>query len=355
MKNQGGVSLTVARDVVEFFSRMSDGAQGAEIVSAQQKAVRQLNALSEREACVRNAQLKGWYEEWLAKWQARNGTNAKPRRNPFPARGALNFSAVDFRSVLGCADKLLSVYFDTSEKWGNTVRGRYVLSVARALEILDSPDAHTYGCVMVAPGFNFAYDPIKRHSLWSRLVAEKERFVAEGVWPDTIEALKQELSSMPSYTISDCLKGNARALVMLSVLAKLMVGCAKDEPAVWERDTLFNVYEHVLSASVRLYDVPYPFHLDAKVDYFRLGRTHMRQCNMVSDYVDAKYYDSSEAALFAGFVTYYIQKRDDRRTVWKAIAGNERMAKFFTPVLQMEIAKAIERDRPRRETNTHER
>lgn len=351
MKQQG-MSRSGAREVVNFFSGLSTGR-----VSTPQKMVmvELLNELSEREACVRNSQLKGQYEEWLAQWQARNGTNAKPRRNPFPARGALNFSVVDFRSVLGCADKLLSVYFDTSEKWGNTVRGRYVLSVARALEIMGSSEAHTYGTVMVAPGFNFAYDPIKRHSLWSRLVAERERFVAEGVWPDSIEALKRELSSKPSYTISDCLKGNARALVMLSVLAKLMVGCAKDEPAVWERDTLFNVYEHVLSASVRLYDVPYPFHLDAKVDYFRLGRTHMRQCNMVSDYVDAKYYDSSEAALFAGFVMYYIQKRDDRRTVWKAIAGNERMAKFFTPVLQMEIAKAIERDRPRRETNTHER
>lgn len=349
---QRGLSRRDAREVVNFFSGLSTGC-----VSTPQKIVmvERLNELSAREACFRNAQLKGRYEEWLAQWQARNGTNAMPRRNPFPARSALNFSAVDFRSVLGCADKLLSIYFDTSEEWGNTVRGRYVLSVARALEILDSPDAHTYGCVMVAPGFNWAYDKIKRQSLRSQLVAEKERFVAEGAWTTDVELLKRELAAKPSFTLSDCLNGNARALVMLAVLALIMVGCARVEPAVWERDTLFNVYEHVLSATARAYDMPYPFHLDAKVDFWRLGRTHGRQTNMVADYVDAKYYDSSEEAVFAGFVVYYIQKRADRRAVWKAIANNDRMSKFFAPALQMEIARAIETDGPRRGHNTHER
>lgn len=343
MKKLGNISRTVARDVVEFFSRLSGAAlNGVDIVSSQQKLVRQLNALSEREACVRNAQLKGRYEEWLAQWQARNGTNAMPRRNPFQIRNAIDYSRIDFREVCGCADKLFAVYLDNGGMWGGIVQDRYVVSVSRALEILNSPEAHKYGCVQLVSGFNWAYDPLKRNSLWSRLQMEKKMFVEQGLWPDDIEALKRKLSERPSFTISDCLGGAGRALIMLAVLARIMVVCAKNESAIWEHDKLFKVYEHILCATMRSYSLAFPFHLDIKTDYLRQGRTHARQNCMVMDYLDGRFYDMSEQIVFGGFVAHYLQEHVDRTAVWESIVGNERMAKFFSPVQLSEIGRMVE-------------
>ena len=341
MKKQGDFSRTVARDAVDFFSSLSGAAWGADIVSAQQKLVRQLNALSEREACVRNSQLKGQYEEWLAQWQARNGTNAKPRRNPFSIRKAIDYSRIDFRDVCGCADKLFAVYLDNDGLWGAIVRDRYIVSVARALEILNSPEAHKYGCVQLVSGFNWAYDPLKRNCLWSRLQTEKKMFVEQGLWPKDVEKLTRELSAKPSFTIADCM-GAGRALIMVAVLARVMVVSAKNESAIWEHDKLFKVYEHILCATMRSYSLAFPFHLDIKTDYLRLGRTRARQNCMVMDYIDGKFYDASERVVFGGFVAHYLQEHVDRAAVWKSIVGNERMAKFFSPVQLSEIGRMVE-------------
>lgn len=343
MKKLGNISRTVARDAVEFFSSLSDAAHnGADIVSLQKKLMEQLNALSDREACVRNAQLKGQYEEWLAQWQARNGTNAKPRRNPFQIRNAIDYSRIDFREVCGCADKLFAVYLDNGGMWGAIVRDRYIVSVARALEILNSPEAHKYGCVQLVSGFNWAYDPLKRNSLWSRLQTEKKMFVEQGLWPKDVEKLKRELSGKPSFTLSDCMAGAGRALVMLAVLARVMVVCAKNESAIWEHDKLFKVYEHILCATMRSYSLAFPFHLDIKTDYLRQGRTHDRQNCMVMDYLDGRFYDMSEQIVFGGFVAHYLQEHVDRAAVWESIVGNERMAKFFSPVQLSEIGRMVE-------------
>lgn len=351
MKQQG-MSRSGAREVVNFFSGLSAGR-----VSTPRKMVmvELLNELSEREACVRNAKLKGQYEEWLAQWQARNGANVKPRRNPFQIRKAIDYSQVDFREVCGCADKLFAVYLDNGGLWGGIVQDRYIVSVARALEILNSPEAHKYGCVQLVSGFNWAYDPLKRNCLWSRLQMEKTMFVEQGLWPRDVERLIRELSEKPSFTISDCLGGNGRALVMLAVLARLMVGCAKDEPAIFEHDELFKVYEHILCATMRSYELAFPFHLDITTDYLRLGRTHARQNCMVMDYIDGEFHDTSEKVVFGCLVVKYLLERVDRVAVWKSIVGNERMAKFFDPVQLSEIGRLVEQAAFVTNTNSKER
>ena len=342
MKKQGNISRTVARDAVEFFSSLSGAAWGADIVSAQQKLVRQLNALSEREACARNVQLKGQYDEWLVQWQARNGTNARPRRNPFSIRKAIDYSRIDFREVFDCADKLFAVYLDNGGLWGGIVQNRYIVSIARALKILNSPEAHKYGCVQLVSGFNWAYDPLKRNSLWSRLQTEKKMFVEQGLWPKDVEKLTRELSDMPSFTITDCMAGAGRALVMLAVMARLLVSCAKNESAIWEHDKLFKLYEHILCATMRSYELAFPWHLDIKTDYLRLGRTHDRQKCLLMDNLHGRFYDISEKVVFGGFVAHYLLERVDRAAVWKAIVGNERMVKFLDPVQLSEIGRMVE-------------
>ena len=342
---QKNMNRTGARDVIEFFSRWSRATlNGVDIVSAQRKMVTWLNDLSAQEASAQNAQAKELYRDWLAKWQAKNSTTAMPRRNPFQIRKAIDYSRIDFREVCGCADKLFAVYLDNGGMWGAIVRDRYIVSVARALEILNSPEAHKYGCVQLVSGFNWAYDPLKRNSLWSRLQMEKKGFVEQGWWPDgdDIETLKRKLSERPSFTISDCVGGDGRALVMLAVLARLMVGCAKNESAIWAHDELFKVYVHILCATMRVYELAFPWHLDITTDYLRLGRTHARQTCMVMDYINGRFYDASERMVFGGFVTHYLQERVDRAAVWKSIVGNERMAKFFDSVQLSEIGCMVE-------------
>ena len=340
---QKNMNRAGARDIIEFFSHLSGAAlNGADIVSAQRKMVTRLNDLSAQEASVQNAQAKELYRDWLTKWQAKNSTTAMPRRNPFSIRKAIDYSRIDFRDVCGCADKLFAVYLDNGGLWGGIVRDRYIVSVARALEILNSPEAHKYGCVQLVSGFNWAYDPLKRNSLWSRLQTEKKMFVEQGLWPKDVEKLKRELSEKPSFTISDCMGGDGRALIMLAVLARVMVVCAKNESAIWEHDKLFKVYEHILCATMRSYSLAFPFHLDIKTDYLRQGRTHARQNCMVMDYLDGRFYDMSEQIVFGGFVAHYLQEHVDRAAVWKSIVGNERMAKFFSPVQLSEIGRMVE-------------
>lgn len=360
MKQRNGIGREIAHNAVDFFCRLRGGVGGPSgiagmkenvINSVRQRFVLQLNALSAREAGERNALAEKQYAEWLVQWQAKNNTATKPRRNPYPTRKAIDYSNVDFKEVFKCAEKLLGIYLDEGE-WGAMVRDRYMLSVARALEIMNSPEAHKYGCVQLCSGVSWAYDPLSRHSLWTRLNAEKKRFQAQGVWPPDVERLKQDLAARPSFTISDCLNGNSRALVMLAVLARLMVGCAKD-PAVWERNALFKLYEHILCATMRSYDQAFPFHLDMTTDHLRLGRTHDRQNNLVSDYLSAKFFDGTEQLFFAGAIAYFLQGRTDRQEVWRGIAGNERLAKFFTPTMAGEISRSIECVRPWYKSNAH--
>lgn len=349
MKKRIAINRALIRDVVDYFCCLrqqvpviADGNRKMRMDGSHKKRLSwRLNELSASEAEAQNVSSRAMYADWLNLWHARNGEDATPKRNPYPAKKALHYDDIDFHLILDAADKLFSIYLDGGDEWGAIVRDRYIVSVARALEILHSPEAHKYGCVELTSGFVWAYDPVKRSHLRARLNAEKEYFEKKGEWPEDVESLKRTLSERQSFTISDCLSGNARALVMLAVLARLMVSCAVHDADLWRRDTLFKVYEHMLSASMRSYDLSFPFHLDIASDYLRLGRTHDRQNNMVSDYIDAKYYDSSEKTLFGGFVAYYLLSQVDCKNIWTAIRSNEQMKKFFVEAQIHEITSAV--------------
>lgn len=140
------------------------------------------------------------------------------------------------------------------------------------------------------------------------------------------------LSSGRCYAIEDSqLSGEARVLVMVAILARLLVHTAVGQPSLWELKTdLFSFYTHILEASNRDFDLPFPWHLGiATGSYLRTGRTHARQTNVVDDFVKGKFYDESERMVFIIFVAHYLAQQKDPQSVLRAVAGSPSMLKFF--------------------------
>ena len=146
-----------------------------------------------------------------------------------------------------------------------------------------------------------------------------------------IADLKAKLAAGPSCTIDDLMSGESRILVMVAVFARLMVHTAVAHAALWERRAdLFAFFTHILIASNRDFDLPFPWHLDiTSASYLRTGRTHTRQTNVVDDIVDGAFLDESERALFIVFVAHYIARQADAGQILGAISSSTRMKAYF--------------------------
>jgi len=140
-----------------------------------------------------------------------------------------------------------------------------------------------------------------------------------------------KLEAGPSCTIDDLMSGESRILVMIAVFARLMVHTAVAYASLWERRAdLFSFFEHILIASNRDFDFPFPWHLDIMSgSYLRTGRTHARQSNVDDDIVDGRFYDESERLLFIVFVAHYLAQRKDAGQILDAILASSRMKSYF--------------------------
>ena len=205
------------------------------------------------------------------------------------------------------------------------------MSIDKALAILSDMDEHHYDKHTFG-NFPWTCTPEMRNGLRTRLEAEKAALGEKELWPDKMDDLKAKLAASPSCTIDDLMSGEARILVMVAVLARLMVHTAVAHAALWERQAdLFAFFTHILVASNRDYELPFPWHLDiTSASYLRTGRTHTRQTNVVDDIVDGAFLDESERALFIVFIAHYLaRQRDTAVQVIGTISASSRMKAYF--------------------------
>ena len=288
--------------------------------------VRYLIDLSSRCAAEKNSAIQGQRDKWIQDWHKKNGAEAKPKRIPFPTISPISYKGIDFGEVCAAADKLWDFYFTADD----VCRDRWIVSIDTALAILRDMeehhyDKHTFG------NFPWTCTPEMRKGLSARLEAEKAAFEEKELWPDKMDDLKAKLAAGPSCTIDDLMSGESRILIMVAVLARLMVHTAVAHAALWERRAdLFAFFTHILIASNRDFNFPFPWHLDImSASYLRTGRTHTRQTNVVDDIVDGAFLDESERTLFIVFVAHYLARQADAVQVLGAISASARLKAYF--------------------------
>ncbi len=288
--------------------------------------VRYLIDLSSQCAAEKNSAIRGQRDKWIQGWHKKNGAEKSPKRIPFPTISPISYKGIDFGEVCAAADKLWNFYFTADDVCLN----RWIVSIDTALDILRDMeehrhDKHNFG------NFPWTCTPEMRKGLSARLEAEKEQFEEKELWPDNMDDLKAKLTAGPSCTIDDLMSGESRILVMVAVLARLMVHTAVAHAALWERRAdLFAFFTHILVASNRDFDLPFPWHLDiTSASYLRTGRTHTRQTNVVDDIVDGAFLDESERTLFIVFVAHYLARQTDAEQVLGAISSSSRMKAYF--------------------------
>jgi len=289
--------------------------------------VRYLTELSSQCAAERNEAILGQREKWLQDWRKKNGAEAKPKRIPFPTISPISYKGIDFGEVCAAADKLWDFYFTADD----VCRDRWIVSIDTALAILRDMDENHYAKHTFDTNFTWTCTPEMRNGLRVRLEAEKTGFEEKELWPDSMDDLKAKLEAAPSCTIDNLMSGESRILVMVAVLARLMVHTAVAHAALWERRVdLFAFFTHILIASNRDFDLPFPWHLDiTSASYLRTGRTHTRQTNVVDDIVEGAFLDESERSLFIVFVAHYLARQPDAGRVLDAVLASSRMKAYF--------------------------
>ncbi|MBQ3288719.1 MAG: hypothetical protein IJH50_04845 [Kiritimatiellae bacterium] len=285
-----------------------------------------LTDLSSQCAAEKNEAIRGQRDKWIQDWHKKNGAEKAPKRIPFSTISPISYKGIDFGEVCAAADKLWNFYFTADDVCLN----RWIVSIDTALDILRDMeehrhDKHTFG------NFPWTCTPEMRKGLSARLDADKAAFEEKELWPDNMDDLKEKLAAGPSCTIDDLMSGESRILVMIAVLARLMVHTAVAHAALWERRAdLFAFFTHILVASNRDFDLPFPWHLDiTSASYLRTGRTHTRQTNVVDDIVDGAFLDESERTLFIVFVAHYLARQTDAGQVLGAISASSRMKAYF--------------------------
>ena len=297
---------------------------------------RYLSELSARCAEGQNEAASQAHKQWMADWRRRKGAKVDPHRNRFPFAKSVSYAYDDFASAIESADKLWDFYFTEDA----VVRDRWIVSIARVLEIMDDQDVRRKGNAYFNSTYAWSSDRELRSVLRSRLEAEKLRFVKAGHWPKDMDALRASLLKRPSFSIMDGKLRKTRILVMIAVFARLMVHTALALPALWDRrDDLFSLFTHLLVASNHKFKFPFPWHLDIFSDsYLRLGRTHSRQTNEVDDIVSGKFFDESERMVFIIFVAHYLAGHKDAAATIRAISSIPSMKAFFA-CGNMEVAE----------------
>lgn len=243
------------------------------------------------------AESREWQSWAVAVLEAMSEADAR-EKNQKP----IIYRRVDWAKVLESVDRIWNFYF-TEDR---ICRDRWIVSIARALEILDEAERKKYATYAITSTFNWPSRAVLRLGLKTRLLAEKAKFEAAGEWPSDLAALKKELEASDSVTIEDVLSGEARILVMIAILARLKVRTRKEFSDLWSsRDDLFGLFTHILIASNRNFDLPFPWHLDiTSGSYLRLGRTHARQANVIDALVEERFFDRSEELLYKTFLAY---------------------------------------------------
>jgi len=288
---------------------------------------RYLSDLSAQCAAEKNAAIESKREKWIRSWKLKNGSAQVPKRNLFPSVTPISYKNVDFREVCASADRLWDFYFTED----GVCLDRWIVSIDKVLAILDDMREKRYAKYVFDTKFTWTCTPEMRNSLRARLEAEKRDLIDRELWPDRIEDLKAKLAAAPSCTIDNMLSGESRILVMIAVFSRLMVHTSVAHASLWERRSdLFAFFTHILIASNRYFELPFPWHLDiTSASYLRTGRTHTRQTNVVDDIVDGAFLDESERALFIVFVAHYIARQADAGRILGAISSSPRMKAYF--------------------------
>jgi len=289
--------------------------------------VRYLSELSSRCAAARNAEKQAERKKWLQDRRKKDGAEKAPKRNRFPFVSPISYKGIDFAEVCAAADKLWDFYFTADDVCLN----RWIVSIDKALDILRVMGENNYVKHTFENNFPWTCTPEVRSGLRARLEAEKAELEEKELWPDSMDDAKAQLEAAPSCTIDDLMSGESRILVMIAVFARLMVHTAVVHAALWERRAdLFAFFTHILVASNRDFNLPFPWHLDiTSASYFRTGRTHSRQTNVVDEIVDGAFLDESERTLFIVFVAHYLARQTDAEQVLGAISSSSWMKAYF--------------------------
>lgn len=233
--------------------------------------------------------LAAWAKDVLSRMSVRgNGTKG------------VSYRTVDFKAVWQSAAQIWNFYYTQD----TLCRERWAVSIDRVLTIMDTLKANQFNREVFKSSFRWNYSELSRQILRARLEREKASLQDAGQWPSDMAAARAHLAQSPSCTISDFRSGETRILIMLAVFARLIVHTMRAHPGLWmNRDELFSFFTHILIASKRDYDLPFPWHLDVFTDsYLRVGRTHNRQSNVIDAIVEGRLADEAERQILLAFV-----------------------------------------------------
>lgn len=268
---------------------------------------------------------RGWiYSVWSALARSRPLEDA---RSTAVSRRQVDYSVFDYKAILEAADLLWNHYF-TADK---LCMERWVLSIARAIEIIDKCEKNSFASWRFDTGFVWPCDPDRRRVLRARLTQEKASLVKAGVWPRDMKKMKTAFLSREPLTINTVVEKRSRYYVMLAVFARLMAETAENHPALWNnKDELFSFFIHILIATNEALDYPLPCHLGIYRDsYLRTGRSRTRQRNAVDSIVDGRFGNEAERQIFMMYFAHYLKRSGNGAAIVKAASCEESIVSYF--------------------------
>lgn len=243
------------------------------------------------------------------------------------AKGVVDFSKFDFKAISDSADKLWNHYFSAN----TACMERWVLSIARTLEIIEECDSRNYASWRFKNGFVWPCGENVRRLLRMRLLTEKQRLQKQGVWPRNLERMKSAFLARTPVTIDTVAPKTARYFVMLAVFARLMVETCEVYPGLWSnKEELFSFFMHILTATNDALDYPLPCHLDIFRDsYLRTARSRQRQRNAVDSIVDGRFGSEAERQILLMYLAGYLKRGENGGERLEAIMKEDSIVAYF--------------------------
>ena len=263
------------------------------------------------------AELNAWAREILS-------ASTKDRNNEV----VLNFAAVDFSAIQEASDKTWDVYFDPG--YESAVKSRYIISLLRAKEILESSKDRYAGIKLVTGAARQELLRYLDEELYSMLGAMEKDLEIEL----DIETEKKAFISQNVYCFADFGPTWQRVIVILDIIARLVVTTAKSEvfAAIWNNiDERIRFITHILSATHSNLEHPFPYHIGLQGDtVLRISRG-TDQRDHLSRLANHEYESLAEQYCFLMSLGKYLQMESTPVKILQTIMDNPALAAFAAP------------------------
>ena len=233
----------------------------------------------------------------------------------------MDFSLVDFDAIQKASDNVWNIYF--CQDFENIVKNRYIISLYRAKEILES-GIKKYAGVKISES--------SRTDLLNHVSAEL-RSLTGGIEFDRRKE-ETQFSQKNIFCFADFQPARRRNLVILDIISRLLVATAGKEffALIWHNvDDRIKFITHLLCATHTNLKHPFPFHIGMQGDtVLRISRG-IDQRDHISRLAEHKYDNMAENFYFLMSLWKYLSMEQNPLQVLQAIIDNPDLSAFFAP------------------------